>query len=86
MPDSRLQAHNFVVFTQGTLAEMTKWNAFCRSQPTPISFMYCIVAGASGSVFVDHGPGFMVRDADGRNPLIKIIDLVKEVTDEDGTL
>lgn len=26
-----------------------------------------------GSVFVDHGPGFVVRDSDGKEPLVKII-------------
>ena len=91
-------AHDFVVFTKGTRAEMLRWNAFCRSRtvpaptkddskatkPQPIAFMYCLTGGASGSVFVDHGPGFLVRDKDGKNPLIKLVDRVQEAVDADG--
>lgn len=47
--------------------------------------MYCLTGGASGSIFVDHGPGFVVRDKDGKNPLIKLVDRVQEATDADGT-
>jgi len=61
-----------------------RWNAFCRSRPQPIAFMYCLTGGASGSVFVDHGPGFLVRDKDGKNPLIKLVDRVQEAVDADG--
>ena len=54
-------------------------------RPQPIAFMYCLTGGASGSIFVDHGPGFVVRDKDGKNPLIKLVDRVQEATDADGT-
>ena len=52
---------------------MIRWNAFCRNRPSPIAFIYCLTGGAVGSMFVDFGPGFVMRDRDGRNPLVKII-------------
>lgn len=45
----------------------------------PISFIASVTAGAAGSVFVDHGKDFVVRDADGKNPMVKIVDKVCEV-------
>jgi hypothetical protein len=66
--------HNCVVFTTFTpVEELLRWNEFCRSQQTPISFIYCFVAGTAGTLFVDHGPGFIMRDADGKAPLVKMI-------------
>eukprot|EP00040_Diaphanoeca_grandis_P030633 m.181503 g.181503 ORF g.181503 m.181503 type:complete len:1254 (+) comp32069_c2_seq1:380-4141(+) len=86
LTEELVAAHNFVVFTQGTQEEMIRWNKFCRSQTTPIAFMYCITAGASGSVFVDHGPGFLVRDADGKIPMLKMVDKVETSEDGEATL
>lgn len=77
-------SYHFVVFTSGTRADLIKWNTFCRTQPQPISFMYVNTSGASGSLFIDHGPSFVIRDADGKDPLVKIIDKVTEKEDDKG--
>ena len=76
-----------VIFTQGDLKTRIKWNEFCRAhtkpgtddrgyaikKPAPIAFISCFTAGASGSVFTDFGPGFIMRDSDGAEPFVKII-------------
>jgi hypothetical protein len=47
-------------------------NGACSSF-SPLALPSSKKAGAAGSVFVDHGPGFVVKDADGKEPLVKII-------------
>lgn len=77
LTEELVAAHNCVVFTVFTpIEELLRWNKFCRTQKQPISFMYCFSAGTAGSLFVDHGPGFVMRDPDGKNPLVKMIDEV----------
>ena len=52
----------------GQRATLVKWNEFCRTrQPSPISFL-CTYGGGAWGVFVDHGPAFTVRDANGPPP------------------
>lgn len=78
LTEELVAAHNCVVFTVFTpIEELLRWNKFCRSQKQPISFIYCFSAGTAGSLFVDHGPGFVMRDADGKNPLVKMINEVR---------
>eukprot|EP00056_Hartaetosiga_gracilis_P012248 m.194705 g.194705 ORF g.194705 m.194705 type:complete len:1260 (-) comp13661_c0_seq1:157-3936(-) len=70
-----------------TKEKLNHWNEVCRTRtkvilnkkgdaaivPQPSSFIYCFSGGLFGSVFVDHGDNFVVRDRDGKEPLVKII-------------
>lgn len=73
--------HSIVVFTQGTQAELARWNEFCRTRSPAISFLCTYGGGAWGGVFVDHGDTFTIRDANGRAPLIKLVKSV-EIKDD----
>jgi|EP00670_Eutreptiella_braarudii_P005199 ubiquitin-activating enzyme E1 len=95
--------HDAVVFTMGNKADLIKWDEFCRKRtkkivdekgfpvevPAPILFLSCTMAGLVGSLFVDHGPGYILRDKDGKEPLMKLVTnmvpMEEEVKLEDGT-
>ena len=66
--------------------EAIRWNNFCRSQTPVISFVKCVTTGVFGSVFVDHGDEFVVRDPDGTPALLKLAapPAFSEETDENG--
>lgn len=70
--------------------ELLRWNAFCRTrtvktvdergavteEPQPVSFVWCLCAGLSTSIFVDHGPKFVVRDPDGEKPVVRLVESI----------
>jgi hypothetical protein len=82
--------HDVVVFTAGSRDELLRWNAFCRNfsvvvgsvrgedqvVPRPIKFIATAVAGASGYLFSDFGPGFMCSDHDGEPPVVRHVRLI----------
>jgi ubiquitin-activating enzyme E1 len=79
-----VKSHSVIVFTSAApdlrLSTLTRWDRFCRTQATPISFLLALQCGAIGSVFVDHGPSFFVKDLDGRAALQKqILEVVNRV-------
>lgn len=64
-----------------------RWSAFCRTATTPahrVSFMLLVNCGPMGSLFVDHGDHFVVRDADGRPPMQKLVMAVTDEVDKKG--
>lgn len=78
-----------IIFTAATpdlsLKTLIRWNHFCRTRkPAPVSFLLLLQVGAVGSVFVDHGDNFVVKDLDGRPMLQKSITEVTERTDGTG--
>jgi ubiquitin-activating enzyme E1 len=73
-----------VVFTKGTQAEAIRWNEFCRCQSPPIYFLSCFSGGAVGSIFVDCGPTHSIKDRDGRNPLVKIVESIEARETDEG--
>eukprot|EP00043_Microstomoeca_roanoka_P005478 m.55979 g.55979 ORF g.55979 m.55979 type:complete len:1262 (-) comp12981_c0_seq1:328-4113(-) len=93
-----LRSFDAVVVTDKSVNKETliRWNEACRSRtktvytdrgeeqvvPNPTSFIFCFTGGAFGSVFVDHGPNFIVRDEDGKDPLVKIIKSIEHKTEE----
>jgi ubiquitin-activating enzyme E1 len=84
--------HGIMVMTQGTREEAIRWNNFCRTQSPPISFVQVITSGVFGSVFVDHGDEFEIKDPDGKAPLVKLCSpqakpyrpAIVEMEDDDG--
>jgi len=74
-----VKAHDFVVFTKGSLEDLCKWDQFCRGNG--IAFLSCFTGGAVGSVFVDHGDTFVINDPDGQNPMVKIIESIEDKGD-----
>ena len=53
--------HSVVVFTEGTLQEMRRYNAFCRTLSPAIPFIMVHMRGLCGHMFVDFGDAFTVR-------------------------
>eukprot|EP00667_Euglena_gracilis_P001163 EG_transcript_1163 len=104
LTDEVVGRHDAVVFTMGSKAELIRWNEFCRSfkkvvrddkgaeveVSAPILFVSCTMAGLVGSMFVDHGPGYILRDKDGKEPLMKLVTKMvqkeEEVKREDGSV
>ena len=72
LDEALVSNHGIMVMTQGTREEAIKWNNFCRTQNPPISFVQVITSGVFGSVFVDHGDEFEIKDPDGKAPLVKL--------------
>ena len=68
-----IASHNVVVFTNTCRDEMVKWNTFCRNQSPAIGFISCDVRGAMGYTFTDFGDAFTCHDANGENPITRII-------------
>lgn len=76
-------------------SELVRWNEFCRSRTkvtldergtpsskaSPIGFVYCATGGVVGTVFVDFGPNFIVRDATGREPLVKLVERIEPMVE-----
>ncbi|CCW62015.1 unnamed protein product [Phytomonas sp. EM1] len=60
------------------------WDRFCRSHKPVISFILALQTAAVGSVFVDHGPSFVVNDVDGRSMLQKSIMEIVTLIDKAG--
>ena len=74
--------HDVVVFTNGTHAELLRWNDHCRNRvvlkplprgevervPAPVKFIAVGSYGAAGFVFSDFGPGFVCKDESGEPP------------------
>eukprot|EP00796_Vickermania_ingenoplastis_P005332 gene5332-3831_t len=81
-----VRQHNAVVITAGSpdlsLSYLCKWNKFCRE--SSISFLLAIQVGVFGSIFVDHGANFVVKDKDGRAMLQKSILEVSNRKDKEG--
>ncbi|KAK7201298.1 ubiquitin-activating enzyme E1 [Novymonas esmeraldas] len=77
-----------IVFTAAapdlSLTTLTRWNAFCHSHAPTVSFVLAMQTGTMGSVFVDHGASFTVKDADGRPMLQKSITEVTTLVDKTG--
>lgn len=80
--------HNAVIFTSAapdvSLSCLMKWNKFCRQQTPAISFLLAFQTGVFGSIFVDHGSRFAVKDKDGRPMLQKSIVEVSTRKDKSG--
>jgi hypothetical protein len=82
--------HDVIVFTAGSRDELLRWNVFCRNftvvvgnvrgedqvVPKPIKFIATAVAGASGYLFSDFGPGFMCSDHDGEPPVVRHVRMI----------
>ena len=81
LTEALMRQHTIAVFTKGTREELIRWDAFCRSQSPPISFLCTYGGGAWGGVFVDHGDSFTIRDANGRAPLIKLVKAIEVKSD-----
>eukprot|EP01147_Barroeca_monosierra_P007161 gene7161-7651_t len=93
-----LRSYDAVIVSDKTISKKTliEWNELCRSRtktvhtdrgepqtlPNPTSFIYCFTGGVFGSVFVDHGNTFIVRDNDGKDPLVKIIQSIEQKSEE----
>lgn len=92
LDEERVAGCDCVVFCGGrSREELVRWNEFCRSrttrvfdergcelrkEPAPISFVWCACAGMAASVFVDHGPKFSVRDANGERPVVRLVESI----------
>jgi ubiquitin-activating enzyme E1 len=55
------------------LSELTRWNEFCRACTPKVSFIVVKTGGVYGSVFVDHGNSHIVHDANGENPMVRLV-------------
>ncbi|ORC92158.1 putative ubiquitin-activating enzyme e1 [Trypanosoma theileri] len=79
---------NAVVYTSAapdcSMKTLTRWNDFCRSRKPAISFIFAFQGGVLGSVFVDHGNHFTVKDPDGRPMIQKSILEVVNKKDKTG--
>ena len=99
LTEELVAAHDAVVVTEGLgIAELIRWNNFCRGHtkpgvdgrgqpttvPAPILFVWAFSGGAMGSVFVDHGPNFVLRDPNGKEPMIKLVTDITQHVDDDG--
>ncbi|KAG5492726.1 hypothetical protein JKF63_01306 [Porcisia hertigi] len=69
-----------------SLTTLNKWNAFCHNHKPTISFLLALQMGTMGSVFADHGASFVVKDADGRHMLQKLITEVVTLPDKRGEM
>ncbi|AYU83110.1 ubiquitin-activating enzyme e1, putative [Leishmania donovani] len=69
-----------------SLTTLSEWNAFCHNHTPAISFVLALQTGTMGSVFADHGPSFVVKDADGRPMLQKLITEVVTLRDKTGEM
>lgn len=80
--------HQAIIFTAAapnlSLSYLKKWNSFCRECVPCVSFFLCVQTGAVGSIFVDHGKEFTVKDKDGRPMLQKSILEITLRKDKDG--
>lgn len=80
--------HHALIVTSASpdlsMAFLSKWNQFCRSRSPSVSFLLALQFGIFGSVFVDHGSSFVVKDADGRPKLQKSILEISSRVDKDG--
>ncbi|KAJ8604786.1 hypothetical protein CTAYLR_001047 [Chrysophaeum taylorii] len=70
--------------------DLLRWNEFCRSrtresidergcsyrEPAAVSFVWCACCGLATSIFVDHGPSFEVRDANGEKPAVRLVESI----------
>lgn len=83
-----VKVHHAVIFTAAapdlSLRTLTRWNLFCHSQKPTISFLLAFQFGAMGSIFADHGPQFVIKDADGRPAVQKTVLAVTELVDKTG--
>jgi ubiquitin-activating enzyme E1 len=72
---AQLARFNVVVFTGALhrLDLLVEYNAFCRSQPTPIGFVCGLGYGAFGMAFSDFGPAHDVFDKTGDPPAIRAV-------------
>jgi len=75
-----LAGFSVVVFTETEYTELTRYNDFCRARSPAIGFIAADGFGLAGSVFVDFGDDFSVRDQDGEEPRSAI---VAGITQED---
>jgi len=66
-----------IVNSDMPVEEIIRWNTLCRSQKKPISFIYTNTRGVFGSVFVDHGPQFVIHDRTGEQPMVRIIESIE---------
>ncbi len=73
--EALIEAHHVVVVTHGLRKDqLVRWNGHCRAKN--ISFINVFSGGLACSVFVDHGEKFIIRDADGEQPLIRIVESI----------
>ena len=67
-----VRKHNALIITEPWgLSKVTEYNEFCRSNK--ISFFYAFTCGISTTIFVDHGENHVVNDANGEQPVEKLI-------------
>lgn len=78
--ESDLQGFQVVCFLDDseTSENLSKFNNFCRSQPSPIVFIVGFLQGAAAGVFTDFGPKHHVFDGDGEPVKTIIIDSILE--------
>ncbi|KAG5466887.1 hypothetical protein LSCM1_01064 [Leishmania martiniquensis] len=69
-----------------SLHTLNQWNEFCHTHTPTISFLLALQMGTMGSVFADHGPSFIVKDADGRPILQKLVTEVVTLRDKTGEM
>lgn len=62
-----------VVFTDVSLEDATRFDAFCHAHNPPIAFIKAETRGVFASIFADYGPSFTVIDTDGEQPRQGII-------------
>lgn len=83
-----VRQHTAVIFTSASpdisLSYFTFWNEFCRECVPTIPFLLAIQCGVFGSVFVDLGKDFVVKDKDGRPALQKSILEISSKTNSNG--
>ncbi|CAD2222820.1 ThiF family, putative [Angomonas deanei] len=79
-----------VIFTSGapdlSMKTLAQWDDFCRNRKPAISFILALQFGAVSSIFVDHGPKFIVKDKDGRPALQKSIVEINTLKDAQGEI
>jgi len=78
-----VQQHSvLLVCNDMPLAEMLRWDDFCRrASPKPIGFIYVKTGGVFGSVFVDLGPSHVVHDANGQAPMLRLVESIETATE-----
>eukprot|EP00928_Gymnodinium_smaydae_P022421 TRINITY_DN1883_c0_g3_i1.p1 TRINITY_DN1883_c0_g3~~TRINITY_DN1883_c0_g3_i1.p1 ORF type:complete len:1218 (-),score=364.25 TRINITY_DN1883_c0_g3_i1:368-3628(-) len=71
-----VKAHSvMLVLKPMPLADMLRWNDFCRANN--ISFIFARTGGLFGSIFVDHGDNHVVMDPDGELPMVRLVDSIE---------
>ena len=84
---SAVAAHDIILLTISDRSTKIKWNKFCRNfkvrtpparlettpVPSPIGFISVDMRGLAGSAFVDFGPGFSCRDANGEAEVTRVV-------------